>query len=725
MTKLGTAVRGSVGFAVGVFLAQSASLTVAQAGEVLHLKWNSVRLSENASSGLEQAWDLKEETNGFWKSRAESQKARYRIIQFAKRISSEDQERLKAMGFEILRYLPEDALVVRITPRTESGFRSFSLNSRAVSRVLPEWKVAADVLEKVAQSKVKTVPLLVTAYDSQAASEVEASLRTLSGIQFFSRRGTSFLVKTSPSLVQKIASIESAEWIQELPQFVTFDFQAMEDGEGTEVAAPPAVTGYETGTRLMNFEKAWSLNLQGSGQHVAVADTGLDTGSQAKLHGDFTDVFEKGYLTGLGADSWGDPQGHGTHVMGSVVGTGLLSGGQFRGGAHRARLHAMGLWSAIFDNIVPPTNFSDLVGPAYQNGARVHSNSWGSPKDLGAYDAFASRADEYMWENPEMLLVFAAGNSGEDKNRDGRIDEGSISSPGTAKNVLTVGASENLLAEGGIQRKHSELRDGTKKWGVAPIADDKLSDNPNGLAAFSSRGPTRDGRVKPDVVAPGTNIVSTRSHHERAGVLWGAYDDNYAYAGGTSMATPLTAGAATVTREFLIEERKVVSPSAALVKATLMHTAFDLFPGQYGVGPKQELPTKRPNAHEGFGRVDMAGVTALTDADLLLDAKAGVGVGEIVAEQVVAKAGQVIQATLVYTDAPGAAAASVALVNNLDLRLTTPSGKIQTVNDRINNWEHIEFTVANEGTYTVSVIGENVPQGKNGKQPFALVVTVR
>ena len=208
--------------------------------------------------------------------------------------------------------------------------------------------------------------------------------------------------------------------------------------------------------------------------------------------------------------------GHGTHVCGSIVGTGKLSDGAFKGGANGAKLIIEGLWSAILDNLAPGTDIAALMDPIYQDGARVHSNSWGNARNLGDYDTFAARVDEYMWNNPELLILFAAGNSGVDADHDGRIDEGSVGSPGTAKNVLTVGASKNLLLTGGIQKHMHELRDGEKNWGAEPIASSLLSENPQGLAAFSSRGPTSDGRIKPEIVSPGTNIVSTRSHNPKA-----------------------------------------------------------------------------------------------------------------------------------------------------------------------------------------------------------------
>jgi hypothetical protein len=103
-----------------------------------------------------------------------------------------------------------------------------------------------------------------------------------------------------------------------------------------------------------------------------------------------------------------------------------------------------------------------------------------------------------------MLILFAAGNEAADANQDGVMDADSIGQPGTAKNVLTVGASEN---------EHPTV---TNVWGagygvVAPILNTRKADNRSGMTPFSSRGPTDDGRIKPDLVAPGSQVISMRS----------------------------------------------------------------------------------------------------------------------------------------------------------------------------------------------------------------------
>src|SRR5206468_8087123 len=149
---------------------------------------------------------------------------------------------------------------------------------------------------------------------------------------------------------------------------------------------------------------------------------------------------------------------------------------------------------------------------------------------------------------------------------DGVIDPDSLLAPGTAKNVVTVGASENLRETGGFSGVPWLLF--SFCYATQPIATDLPSDNIDGMAAFSSRGPADDGRVKPDIVAPGTNIVSARSHYPGAGTLYGPYETNanYVYSAGTSMATPLAAGAGVLAPQWLTLHG-IADPSGASVKA--------------------------------------------------------------------------------------------------------------------------------------------------------------
>ncbi len=95
-------------------------------------------------------------------------------------------------------------------------------------------------------------------------------------------------------------------------------------------------------------------------------------------------------------------------------------------------------WSTGF-----PEDLHLLYQQAYDAGAHVHSNSWGG-NNAGDYNIESVQTDDFVWNNQDMLITFSAGNFGKDGNRDGVVDTGNqMAAPGTAKNVLTVGASEN------------------------------------------------------------------------------------------------------------------------------------------------------------------------------------------------------------------------------------------------------------------------------------------
>ncbi len=502
--------------------------------------------------------------------------------------------------------------------------------------------------------------------------------------------------------------------------------------------------------------------LSGRGEIVAVADSGLDSGKPEAIHPDFVGRVAAIHswpvasdwstiVTNVGGDDGpADARsGHGTHVAGSVCGNGSTAVAAkepaIRGLAAEAKLVFQAVEQTLqytdaykreyykqnrrdpppYGLAGLPVDLRQVFQQAYDAGARIHNNSWGGG-DPGAYDDYAEAVDRFIWEHKDFLILFAAGNDGMDGDRNGVVDEGSITPPGTAKNCLTVGAAESLRSQGGYQLPYGRL------WGsdfpVNPLRSDKPSDNPVHMAAFSSRGPAKDGRIKPDLAAPGTNILSTRSQALDANVQgWGACTrprNKYMFDGGTSMATPLTTGAAAVVRQYLRQIKRRARPSAALVKATLIHAA------QYQPDPRIAGSAGRiSDFGQGWGHLNLASVLkpAAPVKVAWYEQQRGLNTGESFRFYVtVTGASAPLAFTLVWSDFPSAAGHYPNLVNDLDLVVTAPSGAIYYGNaggpggqpDRLNNVERVMLPKPEVGRYQVRVRGTNVP---HGPQESALV----
>ena len=383
------------------------------------------------------------------------------------------------------------------------------------------------------------------------------------------------------------------------------------------------------------------LGLTGKGELASVADTGLDTGDPTTVHADFHGRIKNiksfpiaSSWTSLVTNPGGDDgpgdfvSGHGTHTAGSLLGDGsraaALGLSPIQGMAPEARLAFQAIeqapkWTSdaqlsfFQQGVKPPSSglygipddLRELFQAAYDQRARVHSNSWGGGGE-GRYDGQSESVDRFVWEHRDFLVLFAAGNDGRERSPRGEtIALGSITPPATAKNCVTVGACEN--------DRPTEFTTATygQSWPDAfpngGISQDKMTDSVDHLAAFSSRGPCQTGRRKPDVVAPGTFVLSTRSS-KIAGNNFGsaAYPpakDDYMYECGTSMATPLVAGAAVLIRQYLRKTAKLAKPSAALMKAVLIHSA------RY-VKYCHADPSSTPFAdnEQGWGRVTLSDV---------------------------------------------------------------------------------------------------------------------
>lgn len=369
-------------------------------------------------------------------------------------------------------------------------------------------------------------------------------------------------------------------------------------------------------------------------------------------------------------------------------------------------------------------SYADLFAGAYAGGARITNSSWGSPNDAytadsQAYDALTRDADPFAPGHQQMTHVVSAGNFTE-----------TLSSPGTAKNVITVGASEGYRPSG------------TDGCGLGPADANNLHD----LAVFSSYGPTADSRVKPDLVAPGTHIQGAVSQDplywnwpgEFLGVCdryWPSGQTLYTWSSGTSHSAPAVAGALSLIYTYLAEgmgSGTGATPSPAMLKAYLLNAARYLD----GVGTGGDLPSYT----QGWGMPDLG--RAFDDLPRMLVDQSRVFDESGQSYQLtgrVADAGEPFRVTLAWTDAPGTPSAPY-LINNLDLEVTVGgqtyrgnvyAGAHSTTGgafDAQNNVESIFLPAGVSGPFTVRLIalgisGNGVPDnGDPTDQDFALVV---
>ena len=534
---------------------------------------------------------------------------------------------------------------------------------------------------------------------------------------------------------------------------------------------------------ILGSNVANANGFDGSSQTIAIADTGLGTAPRpartptsppSRVSSIFnwpgTPDFCFETIANDGART--SIRGHGTHVATAALGAGNASG-VGRGTAPEAHL----VFQAIENYAVPsllcslifgvtdgyylvgiPDNIGDLFNQAYLQNARVHSDSWGS-EVAGLYTADSANADAFLWAHRDLAVTFSAGNSGVDANADGVIDAMSINAPGTAKNVITVGASENdrqshwdcdpslgytaCAAQGGQNAIFTWGAAWPDRYTANPIRDDLSAGNAEQMAAFSSRGPTSDGRIKPDVVAPGTWNLSGYSDLFQQG-----YD---ALAESDERGVPIRRLGIPGERDLQIHGRHV-DGGAARGRRRRGGPRF-LFQEprpsgqrrarQGGVDQlrrrsarreqrrraRQLLPDSQHARRLGPGRSrqrDRCQRSVLRRDLAALDRHEHVVHGRR------ADAGAQLKATLAWTDYPASTSSTINLVNDLDLTVIAPDGTTYKGNafsggwsvtggsaDRLNNVENVYVFAAEAGTWTITVSGYNVPQGP---QPFALVV---
>lgn len=350
---------------------------------------------------------------------------------------------------------------------------------------------------------------------------------------------------------------------------------------------------------------------------------------------------------------------HGIHVSGTVAGAGLLDP-KHNGMAPRATIVSQYLSDII---TTAPTYVTDYNMVVTNNS---YTNAEDSCAGSGAYDVVSNYMDKQMGDYPKLLHVFAAGNDGRNTCSPYPITFATIKSGyQVAKNVLTVGAIDTLYAP----------------------------------AVFTSRGPVNDGRLKPEIVATGVNVFSTR------------HAFGYEKSNGTSMSSPIVAGVATLLNEQYRKSNVGAVPKAALIKAVLCNTAEDL--GNPG-----------PDFTFGFGNLNARRAAETIENNRFFISSSTPSTNTIA----VPAGARRLKVMLYWADTAAAANAATTLINDFDLTVVAPGSithlplilDITPANvnnsavegiDRINNIEQIVIDNPVAGNYDVNVNAFALPYG--------------
>ncbi len=760
------------------------------------------------------------------RTEAQAAAASYLIVQFNDTIQPAQTEKLRTDGYEIKAYLPNNAYLVKAPARLQAQLMS-NRNSEfrwvgaygAGLKIEPELAQLANAsVNKNSLEAASNVMIAFNLFSGEKADAVKAvlaamSLQKKSDVIEAADRASGMVEVIStdlPALLNALANIEGVEWIERYAR------PKSENDNGVKIIQSSTVTG-------TNVTPLYKNGLTGTGQIIGFADSGIDTdhaqfrlssdaAAQTLSYGTTTSALVNGflpfavtnpnnkiltyYVMGRGtlianannpnggkvldpnemlggvyrnAVAYDDNGGfHGTHVVSvatgrdyAATGSGAVPGISTRtsndGVAPDARI--------VFQDVGHPDNNLDglnvgqalIMQQAYDTGVRVHSQSWGAGTNP-SYNTSAADDDEAMWKLRDLTIFYSAGNSG----------PGLATITKDTKNGILVGGTNSPTNSGSIED----------------------------LSTSSSHGPARDGRIKPDILAPyavnaatetaqisGPFANPTSTTAMDAAVNPSAPNNNRTFSliQGTSFSSPMAAGGAILARQYFTDgyypsgartAANSFNPSNALIKAIVLNSGRNVTGLRSADDGTGGASAPLPNNGQGWGRMtlddvlyfpgdrrELKVVADIWNGATAADASRPAANPSIMTGQThtyqIANVSTVepLRITLVWADPKGTTGASVALTNNLDLEVTDPQGKIfrgnvnfasaysQPANgaafDNRNPLESVYVQYPVPGTYTVKIIGTNVPgNGQMGiiaqpgnqtidsnRQGYALVTT--
>ncbi|RPH94127.1 T9SS C-terminal target domain-containing protein [candidate division KSB1 bacterium] len=586
------------------------------------------------------------------------------LVQLDDYLQKGQRQILKHAGIELLAYLPDRAYVAAI--KTSLDINTLAeLGVRYLGSLSPEFKVHPRVTarsfgmwsEYSQGRRLLAVEIMPDVTLDHAKLMLEQNGCEV-GHRFVSAH--TLIVAVEPGRIKEIIELDAVLFVDEIPP-------------------PPDMLNDVVRTRLhVNEVQTTPHNLSGQGVTAMVYDGGMIDSTHPDF-GDRVTWLETAVI-----------EAHPTHVAGTLGGSGTSSSGNYRGMAPQVRII-----SGEYDQCAPyclyesPNDFE----PDYTQARTVHhieltSNSIGANIDpngypeewFGDYET-TSRLLDAMTLNTAgspLTIIFAAGNE-----RNGatyqRTTYNCMSVPSGAKNIITVGATTGT----------------------------------DGIATFSSWGPTDDGRMKPEVCATGVGVTSCRP-----GAAYGYQDMD-----GTSMAAPAVSG----TVCLILQKWHQLFPDAPdplpeTVKALLINSATDII-------------TTGPDYQSGFGIVNALRAIQQLNAGGIFEGS--LETDELFTRSFTVPAGQTaLDVSIAWSDLPAVGNVIPTLVNDLDISLEGPGGTIYlpwklrptapalpaTAGvDSVNVCERVHVNSPEAGLWAISVSGR---LNGSDRQTFSIAASV-